>query len=106
MGQQAAFDLGNSWGNPPWSVAAGFDGLPNSRRARLLLDLRDGSWSILLGALCLLLAACAGPIEAVRTAPVNQNIGGVDLVDNHLMRSADYFWHMWQKIEAQKIKVP
>jgi pimeloyl-ACP methyl ester carboxylesterase len=69
MGQQTASDLSNSWGNPPWSLAGGRAGQPNSRRARLLLDLRDGSWSILLGILCLLLAACAGPIEAVRADP-------------------------------------
>jgi microsomal dipeptidase-like Zn-dependent dipeptidase len=28
-------------------------------------------------------------------------ITGQDLVDNHLNRSADYFWHMWQQCEAQ-----
>ena len=45
-------------------------------------------------------------VKDVRTAPVNQGMNGADLVDNHLMRSADYFWRMWQKIEAQKVKVP
>ena len=44
-------------------------------------------------------------VKDVRTAPVNQGMTGADLVDNHLMRSADYFWHMWQKIEAQKVNV-
>jgi hypothetical protein len=29
----------------------------------------------------------------------------MDLVDKHLFRSADYFWHMWERIEAQKVKV-
>jgi len=45
-------------------------------------------------------------VKDVRTAPANQGFNGADLVDNHLMRSADYFWHMWQKIEAQKVRVP
>jgi hypothetical protein len=31
---------------------------------------------------------------------------GHDLVDNHLMRSADYFWHMWQKVERVSPQVP
>ena len=30
---------------------------------------------------------------------------GPDLVDNHLMRSADYFFRMWSKIEAQRNNV-
>jgi len=29
-------------------------------------------------------------------------MGGKDLVDNHLLRSADYFYRMWQRIESQK----
>jgi hypothetical protein len=45
-------------------------------------------------------------IKDVRSAPVNQGMSGADLVDNHLMRSADYFWHMWQRIEAQKSRIP
>jgi microsomal dipeptidase-like Zn-dependent dipeptidase len=45
-------------------------------------------------------------LKDVRTAPVNQGISGADVVDNHFMRSADYFWRMWQKIEAQKSRVP
>ena len=69
MGQPAAFDLVNSWGNPRWSVAAGRADRPNARRARHRWEPRDGNWAILLGALCLLLAACAGPIEAVRADP-------------------------------------
>lgn len=40
-------------------------------------------------------------VKDVRTSPGNQ-----DLVDNRLMRSADYFYRMWQKIEAQKNNVP
>jgi len=32
-------------------------------------------------------------------------MGGKDLVDNHLLHSADYFFHMWQKIESQKNNV-
>jgi microsomal dipeptidase-like Zn-dependent dipeptidase len=45
-------------------------------------------------------------VADVRTAPANQGMNGVDLVDNHLMRSADAFWRMWQRIEAQKTRVP
>jgi hypothetical protein len=50
-------------------------------------------------------------IKDVRTAPSNGYVGangqqlgvaGPDLVDNHLMRSADYFWHTWQQAEAMK----
>lgn len=52
----------------------------------------------------------------VRTSPVNLNLGrdpsgrpygvtGADLVDNHLQRSADYFWRMWERCETQKSKV-
>jgi hypothetical protein len=26
-------------------------------------------------------------------------------VDHHLMRSADYFWRMWERIEARKVNV-
>jgi hypothetical protein len=33
------------------------------------------------------------------------SISGADLVDNHLNRSADYFWHMWQRMESQKSNV-
>jgi hypothetical protein len=45
-------------------------------------------------------------VKDIRFAPTNHGMTGADLVDNHLMRSADAFWHMWQKIEAQKSKVP
>lgn len=47
-------------------------------------------------------------VKDVRIAPPSQSflgMAGIDLVDNHLMRGADYFWHMWEKCEAQKIKV-
>jgi len=42
-------------------------------------------------------------VQDVRTAPANltQNIGGKGLVDSHLLLSADYFYHMWQKVETQ-----
>ena len=40
-------------------------------------------------------------IQDVRTAPANRGISGAALVDDHLFRSADYFWRMWQRIEAQ-----
>jgi microsomal dipeptidase-like Zn-dependent dipeptidase len=45
-------------------------------------------------------------IADVRTAPAGHGMNGTMLVDNNLMRSADYFWRMWQKIEAQKTTVP
>jgi hypothetical protein len=47
----------------------------------------------------------------VRTAPSNGYTGaggfplgvtGAELVDNHLNRSANYFWQMWMQIEARK----
>ena len=47
----------------------------------------------------------------LRTAASNEYTGaegiplgvtGADLVDNHLNRSANYFWHMWELIEARK----
>ena len=47
----------------------------------------------------------------VRTAPAAGSIGaqgvplgipGSELVDNQLNRSANYFWQMWQLIEARK----
>lgn len=39
-------------------------------------------------------------IQDVRSLP-----GGAKFVDEHLMSSADAFWRMWQKCEAQKSKV-
>jgi hypothetical protein len=46
-------------------------------------------------------------VKDVRTAPVNPLMtkSGKDLVDNHLLKSADYFFRMWQKIESQKSNV-
>ncbi len=50
----------------------------------------------------------------VRTLPANGyraasgaplGVTGSDLVDNHLFRSANYFWQMWQRIEARKVTV-
>jgi Membrane dipeptidase (Peptidase family M19) len=47
----------------------------------------------------------------LRTAASNEYTGaegiplgvsGAELVDNHLNRSANYFWHMWEIIEARK----
>jgi hypothetical protein len=32
-------------------------------------------------------------------------MGGKELVDNHLLHGADYFYRMWQKIESQKVNV-
>lgn len=43
-------------------------------------------------------------VRDVRTAPT-QAMAGKDLVDNHLLRTADYFYRMWQKVEAQKNNV-
>jgi hypothetical protein len=50
----------------------------------------------------------------LRTAPaLNYTSGGValgvagnDLVDNHLNRSANYFWLMWQRIESRTGAIP
>lgn len=39
-------------------------------------------------------------VKDVRTS------GNQDLVDNRLMKSAEYFYRMWQKIEAQKSNIP
>lgn len=50
-------------------------------------------------------------VRDLRNAPSNGYIGtgggqigvaGPDLVDKHLMRSANHFWEMWQRIEAAK----
>jgi hypothetical protein len=50
-------------------------------------------------------------IRDLRTMPGNGYVGsngaslgvpGPALVDDHLFRSADYFWRMWEKIEARK----
>jgi hypothetical protein len=52
----------------------------------------------------------------VRTSPVDPNLGrdpsgqpygvtGADLVDNHMQRGADYFFHMWEQCDAQKVNV-
>jgi hypothetical protein len=54
-------------------------------------------------------------VRDVRTSP-RANLGfnaagqpfdvlGSELVDQHLNRSADYFWHMWEKAEAQRVNV-
>ena len=47
-------------------------------------------------------------IKDVRSAPPHpeMKMNREDLVLNHLMRSADYFYRMWQRIEAQKSNVP
>jgi len=50
----------------------------------------------------------------VRTAPSNGyqsggvplGVAGDELVNHHLFRSANYFWEMWQRIEARKGAVP
>jgi microsomal dipeptidase-like Zn-dependent dipeptidase len=44
-------------------------------------------------------------VQDVRAANNNPGMSGPDLVDNHLMRSADYFWRMWQRIETQRSNV-
>jgi phospholipase C len=33
-------------------------------------------------------------------------ISKTEFVDKHLFRSADYFWHMWERIEAQRTTIP
>ena len=54
-------------------------------------------------------------VRDLRNAPSNGFIGpggaqigvaGGDLVDKHLMRSADHFWKMWQRIEVAKGSIP
>jgi hypothetical protein len=54
-------------------------------------------------------------VRDVRFAPSNGYMGpngvpigvaGDELVDNHLFRSANYFWQMWERIEARKSLVP
>jgi hypothetical protein len=42
-------------------------------------------------------------VQDVRTWPAQRtsDLSGENLVDNHLLLSADYFYHMWQKVEAQ-----
>ncbi len=47
-------------------------------------------------------------VQDVRTAPssATKSIPGTQLVDDNLARSADYFWHMWERCEAQKAYVP
>jgi hypothetical protein len=50
----------------------------------------------------------------VRTAPpsgyqsggVPLGVDGKELVAHHLFRSANYFWQMWERIEARKANVP
>ena len=50
-------------------------------------------------------------VRDLRNAPSNGYIGpqgvamgvaGGDLVDKHLFRSANYFWEMWERVEAKK----
>ena len=47
-------------------------------------------------------------VKDLRTVPVSASlpITGKDLVDNHLLRSADYFFRMWERIETQRTNVP
>ena len=45
----------------------------------------------------------------VRTTPANggpPGFSGNELVSHHLFRSANYFWQMWERIEARKVNVP
>lgn len=53
-------------------------------------------------------------LRDVRTAPANGyvaaggvplGVAGAELVDHHLFRSANYFWQMWERIEAKKVLV-
>jgi hypothetical protein len=44
-------------------------------------------------------------VKDVRTAPIHQGVSGKDLVDNHLLSSADYVFRMWQKAEAEAVNV-
>jgi hypothetical protein len=53
-------------------------------------------------------------IQHVRTTSTNgwvnsagqpAGVSGQDLVNHHLLHSADYFFHMWQQCEAQRVNV-
>jgi hypothetical protein len=53
-------------------------------------------------------------LHDARTMPANNHINaqgvpagvtGAVLVDQHLFRSADYFWHMWERCEPQGANV-
>jgi hypothetical protein len=53
-------------------------------------------------------------VRDLRTAPsigyvgsdgAQLGVAGEELVDKHLFHGANYFWQMWQKIEAQKASV-
>jgi len=42
----------------------------------------------------------------VRRLPLQPSgVTGAQVVDNELNRSADHFWHTWQRMEAQRLKV-
>jgi microsomal dipeptidase-like Zn-dependent dipeptidase len=43
---------------------------------------------------------------AVNTAGQPYNVTGAELVDQHLLLGAEYFYRMWERCEAQKGKVP
>lgn len=45
-------------------------------------------------------------VKHLRTAGLSNGLTGAQLVDEHLFRSADYFWHMWERIEAQRLNLP
>jgi hypothetical protein len=46
-------------------------------------------------------------VQDIRTTPAigSRGVAGDELVDNHLFRSANYFWHMWQQIEVRAVSV-
>lgn len=48
--------------------------------------------------------AAANGYRAAGGTPLG--VTGDDLVNNHLFRSANYFWQMWERIEARKAGVP
>jgi len=44
-------------------------------------------------------------VRDVRTLPANLGVNGKALVDDQLMRNADYFYRMWRKAEMQRSNV-
>ncbi len=69
MERQAGPDRNMSCLSPRGSLSDGQAGRRNSRRASPRWERRDLCRPVLLGALCLVLAACASPIQALRVNP-------------------------------------
>jgi hypothetical protein len=46
------------------------------------------------------------PSNGYQSGGVPLGVAGDELVSHHLFRSANYFWQMWERIEARKTSVP